>query len=149
MLLNYLPIHVHITYMMVWALLAASEATSSFKQPQRQNLTSYLKSVTPITYLSMCILLIWYGPFWAASEAITASKEPRRSNQTSDLKSVTPITYLSMCILFIWYRPSWQPLRPLQPTNSLGGQNWDCRWNWSPQLTIWPSFKVHLLVKNP
>ena len=23
-----------------------------------------LKSVTPIIYISMCILLIWYGPFW-------------------------------------------------------------------------------------
>ena len=59
----------------------------------------------------------------AASEATTASKQPQRSNLTSDLKSVTPITYLSMCILFIWYGPSWQPLRPLQPPNSLGGQN--------------------------
>ena len=59
-----------------------------------------------ITCLSMCILLIWYGPFSAASEATTASKQPQRSNLTSDLKSVTPITYLSMCILFIWYGPS-------------------------------------------
>ena len=36
-----------------------------------ENMTSDLKSVTPITYLSMCILLIWY---LAASEATTASK---------------------------------------------------------------------------
>ena len=55
---NYLLIHVHIAYM-VWALLAASEATTAFKQPQRSNLTLYLKSVTPITYLSKCTLLIW------------------------------------------------------------------------------------------
>ena len=59
---------------MAWALLAASEAITASKQPQRSNLNSYLKSVTPITYLSMCILLIWYGPFLAASEATTASK---------------------------------------------------------------------------
>ena len=45
-------------------ILAASEATTASKQPQISNMTSDLKSVTPITYLSMCILLIWYGPFW-------------------------------------------------------------------------------------
>ena len=117
---NYLLIHEHIAFM-VWALLAASEATTASKQPWRSNLTSDLKSVTPITYLSMCILFIWYGPFMAASEATTASKQPRRSNLTSYLKSVTPNTYLSMCILLIWYGPFWQPLRPLQPKNSLGG----------------------------
>ena len=60
---NYLLIHVNIADM-VWALMAASEATTASKQPRRSNLTSDLKSVTPITYLSMCILLIWYGPFW-------------------------------------------------------------------------------------
>ena len=36
---NYLFIHVHIAYM-VWALLAASEATTASKQPRRSNLTS-------------------------------------------------------------------------------------------------------------
>ena len=60
---NYLLIQVHIAYM-VWALSAASEATTASKQPPRSNLTSYLKSVNPITVLSMCIFLIWYGPFW-------------------------------------------------------------------------------------
>ena len=74
---KYLLIHVHIVYM-VWALLAACEAT-------------------------------------------TASKQPPRSNLTSNLTSVTPITYLSMWILIIWYRPFLQPVRPLQPPNSLGG----------------------------
>ena len=54
---NYLLIHVHIAYM-VWALLAASEATTASKQPQSSNLASDLKSVTPFTYLSMCILII-------------------------------------------------------------------------------------------
>ena len=48
---NYLLIHVHIDYM-VWALLAASEATKASKQPQRSNLTSDLKSVTSITYVT-------------------------------------------------------------------------------------------------
>ena len=54
---NYLLIHVHIAYM-VWALLAASEATTASKQPRRSNLASDLKAVTPITYSSMCILII-------------------------------------------------------------------------------------------
>ena len=34
------------------------------KHPWRSTITSDLKSVTPITYLSMCMLLIWYGAFW-------------------------------------------------------------------------------------
>ena len=60
---NYLLIHVHIAYM-VWAFLPASEDTTASKQPWRSGLTSNFKSLTPITYLSMCILLIWYGHFW-------------------------------------------------------------------------------------
>ena len=35
---NYLLIHVHIVYM-VWSLLAASEATTASKQPQRSKLS--------------------------------------------------------------------------------------------------------------
>ena len=42
----------------VWVLLAASEATKASKQPQWSNVTSDLKSVTSITYSSMCILPI-------------------------------------------------------------------------------------------
>ena len=52
----------HIAYT-VWALLAASEATLASKQPWRSNATLDLKSATLITYVSMCILLIWCGPF--------------------------------------------------------------------------------------
>ena len=59
---KYLHIHVHIAYM-EWSLLTASEATMASKQPRRSDLISDLKSVTSITYISMCILLIWYGPF--------------------------------------------------------------------------------------
>ena len=44
-------------------LFLASEAYAASKQPQRSNLTSDLKSVTSITYLSMYILLIRFGPF--------------------------------------------------------------------------------------
>ena len=100
---NYLLIHEHIAYM-VWALLASSEATTAPKQPQRSN----------PNYLSMCILLIWYGSFWQP-EATKASKQLQRSNMTSDLKPVTPITYLSMCILILCCGPFWQPQRPPQP----------------------------------
>ena len=45
-----------------------TEATKASKQPQRSN----LKSVTSITYISMCILLMW--SLMMASEATTASK---------------------------------------------------------------------------
>ena len=76
------------------------------------DLTSDLKSVTFITYISMCILLIRVGPL-TASEATTASKQPWRSNFSSDLKSATSITYLSMCILLICFGhvfgPFWGP----------------------------------------
>ena len=53
---NYLLIHVHIDYM-IWALLAASEAITASKQPQRSNMTSDLNSGTQITYFSMSTLL--------------------------------------------------------------------------------------------
>ena len=52
--LNYLLIHVHIAYM-VWALLAASEATTASKQPRRSNWTSDLKSVTSFTLVPMSL----------------------------------------------------------------------------------------------
>ena len=39
---------------MVEVIFFASEATAASKQLRRSNLTSDLKSVTPITYLSMC-----------------------------------------------------------------------------------------------
>ena len=44
---NYLLIHRHIAFM-VWALLAASEATTASKQSWRSNLIPDLKSVTSI-----------------------------------------------------------------------------------------------------
>ena len=57
---------------MAWALLAGS------KQTQRSNLTSDLKSsVTPITYLSMPILLIWCGPFWQPLRPPQPPNSPR------------------------------------------------------------------------
>ena len=45
---NYQLVHMHIACM-VWALMAASEATKASKQPQKSNLTSDFKSVTSIT----------------------------------------------------------------------------------------------------
>ena len=65
---------------------------------------------------------------------MTTSKHHWRSTLTSDLKSVTPITYLSMCILLKGNGPFWQPLRPLQPSNSLRGQIWPHIWNQWPPL---------------
>ena len=65
----HLHIHVYVAQM-VWALLAASEAITTSKQPWRSNLTSDLRSVTPITYLSMCLLLIWYGPRYGPLDSL-------------------------------------------------------------------------------
>ena len=64
---NYLHIHVHIAYI-VWILLTASEATMASKQRWRSDLTSDLKSVTSITYMSMCMFLICFGPILVDSQ---------------------------------------------------------------------------------
>ena len=73
----------------VLIILAASDSSTDSKQPRRLKQTSYLKSVTSITYFSMCILLIWNGPFLQPPRPL----QPQRSNLTSDLKSGTLITY--------------------------------------------------------
>ena len=39
------------------------DSLRGLKQPRRSDLTSDLKSVTSITYRSMCILFTWCGPF--------------------------------------------------------------------------------------
>ena len=126
---------------MVWTLLAASEATTASKQPRRSNRSSDLKSVTPITFISMCMLLNVFWAHFVASEATTASKQPQKSILTSDLKSVTSITYISMCILLTCFgpllRPFWWPQRPLQPPNGLGTQILPQIWN------LWP--KPHMM----
>ena len=44
-------------------LLRIIEANMASKQPRRSDLTSNIKSVTPITYIFICILLLWYRPF--------------------------------------------------------------------------------------
>ena len=48
---NFLRTHVHIAFMLR-ALLAASEASTAHKEPRRSNLTSEMKSVTSITYVT-------------------------------------------------------------------------------------------------
>ena len=62
---NYLLIHVHIVFM-VWALLAASEATTVSKQRLRLKLSLQVKLVTPIYYITkfqgIFISLTRYGP---------------------------------------------------------------------------------------
>ena len=83
--LNYLLILVHIAYV-VWTLSTASEATTASKHPRRSDMTSDLNSVTSITCISMCILLICYGPFWWPQRPIRppniTSEQPRRSDMT-------------------------------------------------------------------
>ena len=53
-------------------------------QPLRLVMTSDFRSLNPITYLPMNVLLLWYVP--------------RRSNLTSYFKSVTLITHVAMSI---------------------------------------------------
>ena len=69
--LNYLHIHVHIAFMF-WThfegFLVASEVTTASKRPWRSDLTSDLKSVTSITYMSMCMFLICFGPILVDSQ---------------------------------------------------------------------------------
>ena len=88
----------------------------------------------PIYLLIHIHIAYMSGALLAAFEATTASEQPQRPNPTSDMKSVSPITYLSMCILLTWFGPFLQPLRPLQPPNSLGGQIWPQIWNQWAQL---------------
>ena len=73
-------------------ILVASTALVASKQPQRSNLTSYLKPATLISLVSMCILPL--TAILVASEAMAASKRPRRSHLISELNSVTSITYV-------------------------------------------------------
>ena len=77
--------------------LLASEATTVSKQHWWSDLTSDLKSVTSITYVSM---------FWAhfeaplvASETTRASKQPQRSNLASDLEFMSQTANATM---FVW-----------------------------------------------
>ena len=89
---------------MVWALSAASEATTTSKQPQRSNLTSDLKSVTPITYISMCILLIWYGTFWQPPRSLQPPSSlgghvwPQISNQWPQLHMLPCLWMLQLAL---------------------------------------------------
>ena len=72
------------------------------KQPQRTDLTSDLKSVTPNTYMSVCILLVCFGPI------LRAFRRPQRPLQppnglgakiSSDLEFVAQIAHATM---FVW-----------------------------------------------
>ena len=100
-------------------------------------MTSDLKSATPITKQYMCILFIWYEPFWQSPRPLLQPNS-LRSNLTSDLKSVSPITYISMCILLIWQGPFWWPQRPLQPPNGLKAKILPQIWNLWPKLHMQP-----------
>ena len=77
---NYLLIHVHITYM-VWTLLAASEATSSFRQPEVKYVLRFEISDPNYILINVHIAyMVWV--LLAASEATTDSKQPLRLNLT-------------------------------------------------------------------
>ena len=83
--------------LLIWygPFLAASEATTASKQPQRSNLTSDLKSVTPITYLSMCILFIWYEPSYQPLRPLQPPNSSRGQNlhQFGLVRFRLPIAY--------------------------------------------------------
>ena len=97
---------------MFWAHFVASEATTVSKQPQRSDLTSYLESVTSITYSTYPCVYWFYvlGPFcglWGHY----SSKQPQRSDLNSDL----PTLFLLFESLFIrfWKRLQNLPLLDL------------------------------------
>ena len=91
-----------------------------------------------ITYLFMCILLIWYGSFWQSLRPLQPPNSlrfliwPQIWNQWPQLPTY-PCAYC-------WYGmgPFWQPLRPLQSPNSLRGHIWPHIWNQWPQLPTYP-----------
>ena len=74
------------------AILAASEAIATSKQPQRSLLISKLYSVALISLSSVRMPLII--AILMASEAIETSKQPRRSLLTSNFNSVASITFV-------------------------------------------------------
>ena len=68
-------------------------------EPLRSNMASDLKSVTSITYISMCILLICFGPILWPLRPLQPPKQPRRSDLTLDLESRAQTSYATM---FVW-----------------------------------------------
>ena len=65
---------------MVWALLAASEATTALEV--KSDLRFKISDPTYLLILVHIAYMVW--TLLTASEATTASKQPRRSDLTSD-----------------------------------------------------------------
>ena len=118
----------------IWILVIFGEflrANTASKQPRRSNLTQDLKSVTLFTYISMCILLIWQGPFWWPLRPL----QPQNSNLTSDLEFVAQIAYATM--LFGLFRPSLEVSQKIKKETDYtcvalraAGKNWKMQcWN--------------------
>ena len=104
---KYLLIHVHIVYIL-WALLAASEATTASKQPRRSYPISYLKSETPNTYISMCILLTCFRPIMRAFWRPQRPLQPPNGLKDKILPRIWnlwPKLHMQPC-LFGLFRPS-------------------------------------------
>ena len=77
------------------------KAPMASKNPQRSKPTSDLKSVTPITYLSMCILLMWYEPFWQPPRHYSLQAASKVKSDLSDLNYICCHVYLaSNCLDF-------------------------------------------------
>ena len=86
----------------------ASEATTASKQPRRSDLTSDLKSVTSITYISMCILLICFGPilrpFWWPQRPLQPPNG-LKAQMFPQIWNLWPKLHMQPC-LFGLFRPS-------------------------------------------
>ena len=95
------------------------------KQSRRSNVTSisdpnYLLNHAHIAYLAWALL--------AVSDAIVSSASEVKSDLNIWNKWPKLPTYpCAYCLYDIC--PFWQPLMPLQPPNSLGGQIWPLIWN--------------------
>ena len=125
-------------FMMIFAeFFRISEANMASKQPRRSDLTSDLKSVTSITYIYMCILLIWQGAFWWPRRPLRPPNSlwgqiwPQIWNQWPQLPTY-PCAY---CLYVL--SPFWGPFGGLRGHYSLGGQIWSQIWN------LW--FKFHMI----
>ena len=83
------------------------------------------------------------GGLWGHSGLQTASEVK------SDLRfEISDLYYLHIHVHIVYMVCLWQPLRSLQPLNSLWGQNWPQICNQLPQLPMWPKFQGNLISQK-
>ena len=79
--------------------------STASKLPQKSDLTSDMKSVTSITYISMCILIVWKGPFWQPQRPLRPPNSlrghvwPQISNQWPQLHMLPCVWMLQLALI--------------------------------------------------